>query len=95
MKNSAQAVIAYATWESGETPTPYYDNCIITLYNMTTADIIDPEISFVLADNQQPSQNRNFIYTQDGNTISGTLTDQKHNSSEPGKRELYDRHQRR
>lgn len=76
MKNSAQAVIAYATWESGETPTPYYDNCIITLYNMTTADIIDPEISFVLADNQQPSQNRNFIYTQDGNTISGTLTDQ-------------------
>lgn len=75
MKNTTQAVIAYAKWESGTTPAPYYDNCIITLYNMTETDIADPKISFTLAAGQHPSQDANFEFSFNGNTVTGTLTD--------------------
>lgn len=77
MKSTAQSVIAYAKWESGETPKPYYDNCIVTLYNMTTADIVDPEIRFVLSNGQTASQNANFNFSIQDGVIVGHLTDKK------------------
>ncbi|MRS88570.1 hypothetical protein GJV04_00760 [Enterobacteriaceae bacterium RIT714] len=77
MKDTTQSVIAYAKWESGTTPEPYYDNCIITLYNMTTEDIVDPEITFTLAEGQTPSENMNFEFHVTGNRVTGKLTDTK------------------
>ncbi|MDK9587567.1 fibronectin type III domain-containing protein [Lelliottia wanjuensis] len=75
MKNTPQAVIAYAKWESGDTPAPYYDKCIITLYNMTDSDIVNPLIAFTLAAGQQPSQDLNFAFSVSGSSVSGYLTD--------------------
>ncbi|EML8489963.1 fibronectin type III domain-containing protein [Salmonella enterica subsp. enterica] len=74
MKTVNQSVIAYPQWD-GSTEEPYYDRCTVKLYNMTDTDIENPTISFTLAEGQSPSEDSNFNYTQNGNIITGHLTD--------------------
>ncbi|ECE0486489.1 hypothetical protein KX75_20165 [Salmonella enterica subsp. enterica] len=76
MKSENQAVIAYAQWKSGETPAPYYDECIVKLFNMTSNDIEDPTITFTLADGQSASEDANFQFTIKDGVVTGKLTDQ-------------------
>ncbi|WP_330984784.1 MULTISPECIES: fibronectin type III domain-containing protein [Enterobacterales] len=73
MKSTDINVIAYPAWENGGSV--WYSVCMVTLYNCTDEDILNPAIAFSVDSSQSLSSYTNFSFTQSGTTVTGFLTE--------------------